>query len=178
MNLSEQSRWFAEKVQPHELLLRAWLQSRFPADFDFDDIVQDAFLRVLQAHERENLRSPRAFLFKTARNLALDRLRHSRVAQTEALVESDALYVLEEGMGVPEIVARNQELELLTEAIQTLPKRCRQVFTLRKVYDLSQKEIARKLGISEHTVSAQMTIALRKCFEFMARSGRRSKGPQ
>jgi RNA polymerase sigma factor (sigma-70 family) len=70
---------------------------------------------------------------------------------------------------VAETVARNQELELLTEAIQALPDRCRQVFTLRKVYGLSQPDIAGKLGISTHTVSAQLTIGVRKCTEFMAR---------
>lgn len=150
-------------------MLRAWLQSRFRTETDFDDILQDAYVRVLRAHAEGRLQSPKAYLFAVARNLALDRLRHHHVARTESLVGNDDVDVLFDDADVVETVARNQELELLTHAIQQLPDRCRQVFTLRKVYGMSQGDIARKLGISEHTVSAQLTIGVHKCTEFMAR---------
>jgi RNA polymerase sigma factor (sigma-70 family) len=91
-------------------------------------------------------------------------------------VENEAQAVLEEGEGIPETIARNQELEILTEAIQSLPDRCRQIFTLRKVYGLSQGEIARTMGISECTVSAQLTIGVQKCTEFMRRCRREREG--
>jgi RNA polymerase sigma-70 factor (ECF subfamily) len=73
---------------------------------------------------------------------------------------------LDESVDVPHTVARAQELELLTQAIQSLPTRCRQVLTLRKIYGLSQKEVAAQLGIAEHTVEAQGTIGLRKLAEY------------
>ncbi len=165
---SDNARWIAETLQPHEAMLRAWLRNRFP-DIEADDIVQDAYLRLLQAHERGEVRSAKALFFTTARNLAFDQLRRRRIARAEPLVENDALSVLEGNDGIPETVARNQDLEILTEAIQSLPDRCRRVFTLRKVYGMSQGEIAARLGISEHTVSAQLTIGLRKCTEFVAR---------
>lgn len=44
----------------------------------------------------------------------------------------------------------------MTEAIQSLPDRCRQIFTLRSVYSMTQREIAEKLGISDRTVAAQL----------------------
>ncbi len=150
-------------------MLRAWLQSRFQSESDFDDIVQEAYLRVLRARERSPMTSPKAFLFATARNLALDAIRHRQVARNEPVIENDGWDVLYGDDDVAETVARNQELELLTEAIQSLPDRCRQVFTLRKVYGMSQTEIARQLAISEHTVSAQLTIGVHKCTEFMSR---------
>jgi RNA polymerase sigma-70 factor (ECF subfamily) len=161
--------WFATHVQPHQAMLRAWLHSRFGAQCDIDDLVQEACVRLLRAHEGGAVQSPKAFLFATARNLALDQVRHREVARIEPLVESEALRVLDEGDGVAETVAHNQELALLTEAIQSLPDRCRQIFTLRKVYGLSQREIAGKLGISERTVSAQLTIGVHKCTEYMRR---------
>lgn len=167
---SEQSRWFETHLRPHEPMLRAWLASLFPsAGGEIDDLVQEAYLRVLQARERSPLQSPKAFLFATARNLACDHFRRARVARTDALADFDELAVLDESDGIPETVARNQELEILTQAIQSLPDRCRQVFTLRKVYGMAQADIARQLGISEHTVSAQLTIGVHKCTEFMAR---------
>ncbi len=59
----------------------------------------------------------------------------------------------------------------MTKAIRTLPERCRQVFTLRTAYGLSQKEIAAKLGISENTVEKQMGKGIRVCTEFFAARG-------
>lgn len=172
----ENAAWFELQVLPHEPMLRAWLRSKFASEDDIDDVVQETYVRLLRAREGGEVTSPKAFVFAVARNLALDRVRHRRVARTEPLVESEALHVLEEGEGIPETIAHNQELEILTEAIQSLPDRCRQIFTLRKVYGLSQPEIAKWLGLSENTVSAQLTIGVKKCMEFMLHCRREREG--
>jgi RNA polymerase sigma factor (sigma-70 family) len=138
---SELGQWFATHVQPHEPVLRAWLRSRFRTEDDLDDLVQESYLRLLRARERGEVTSPKAFLFAVARNLALDRFRHREVLPTESLAENEEWAVLDEGGHIPDLIAHNQELALLTEAIQSLPDRCRQIFTLRKVYGLSQAEI-------------------------------------
>jgi RNA polymerase sigma factor (sigma-70 family) len=168
---SELGQWFAVHVQPHEAILRAWLHRRFESQVDLDDIVQETYVRVLRAREGGPLASPKAFLFATARNLALDRLRRHDVSRTDLLGEIDSLHVLDERDGIPETLARNQELALLTEAIQSLPTRCRQILTLRKLYGLSHREIAQKLGLSESTVSNQITIGIEKCTDFFAEHG-------
>jgi RNA polymerase sigma-70 factor (ECF subfamily) len=168
---SELGQWFATHVQPHEAILRAWLHRRFESQVDLDDIVQETYVRVLRAREGGPLASPKAFLFATARNLALDRLRRHDVSRTDLLGEIDSLHVLDERDGIPETLARNQELALLTEAIQSLPTRCRQILTLRKLYGLSHREIAQKLGLSESTVSNQITIGIEKCTDFFAEHG-------
>ena len=157
-------------------MLRAWLRSRFPAENDVDDIVQEAYARVLEARENTEIEAPKAFLFATARNLALGRLRRSyAVASPNALADFDIESVLDETADVPNAVARSQELELLTQAIQSLPTRCRQVLTLRKIYGLSQREVAAQLGITENTVEAQGTIGLRKLAEFFERIERQQR---
>jgi RNA polymerase sigma-70 factor (ECF subfamily) len=170
---SEQARWFAEELQPHEPMLRAWLRSRFPRGFDIDDVVQEAYLRVLQARDSMRLQSPKAFLFATARNLALNRLRHQWVERVDPLTETEVESVMDDGHDIPEALARAQELELLTKAIQSLPTRCRQVLTLRKIYGMAQKDVALELGISEHTVEAQGVIGLRKIGEYFRRQTER-----
>ena len=176
-NDSDSSRWFAEQVQPHEGMLRAWLRSRFPAESDIDDIVQEAFARVLEARGGSVIESPKAFLFATARNLALGRLRRQHaIGAPNGLAENDIESILDESVDVPHAVARAQDLELLTQAIQSLPARCRQVLTLRKIYGFSQKEVAAQLGIAEHTVEAQGTIGLRKLGEFFDRVERQRNG--
>jgi RNA polymerase sigma factor (sigma-70 family) len=161
--------WFKTHVQPHEPMLRAWLTQGFGARLTVDDVVQEAFLRVLRARATGELQSPKAFLFATARNLALDQMRRHHVSRTDSLVEADYSNVLDHGESIPDHVARNQERALLTEAIQSLPDRCRQVMTLRIVYGLSQRIIGEKLGISDRTVAAQLAIGTMKCTDYLLR---------
>ncbi len=151
-------------------MLRGWLASRFPQLTELDDIIQEAYARVLAARTRGGgFTSPKAFFFATARNLAFDYFRRRHVACVEPLGEFDESSVLDEDENVAETVARNQEIELMTQAIQSLPDRCRQVMTLRNVYGLAQKEIAAQLGISVRTVEAQVTIGIKRCTKFVRR---------
>lgn len=168
---SDFDRWFKEEVLPHEPMLRGWLRTQFPSLTDPDDLVQETFARVLQARAAAPIASAKAFLFTTARNLALDQVRRRKIIGIDALTETTAKFVFDDVPGVSETVGRRQELELLTQAIQSLPERCRQVLTLRKIYGLSQREIAAQLGISEHTVEAQVGNGMRRCAEFLAQHG-------
>ncbi len=167
----ELAKWFAEEVQPHEPALRAWLRGRFPTLTDADDLVQEAYSRLLRARETGSIACAKAFLFVTARNLALNQLRHLRHERPDGLMELDASGVLDESAAIPESVARAEDLQLLIHAIQSLPDRCRQIMTLRKIYGLSQQEVATKLGISVHTVEAQGAIGLRKCIIYFRLHG-------
>lgn len=166
---SESARWFSAEVLPHEALLRAWLQNRFPQLADIDDIVQESYRRVLVARDRREVRRPKAFVFATARNLALDHFRRCRTAPTESLGDREDLSVLDESANVAETVAHRQEIELMTEAIRSLPDRCRRVMTLRNVYGLGPTAIAAELEISVRTVETQLAIGLRRCTEYIHR---------
>jgi len=168
---SEFFRWFAEEVQPHEAALRAWLGGRFPGVHDVDDVVQESYARLLRARETGSIACPRAFLFVTARNLALNHLRHQRHERPEGAAEVDVAGVLDDRAAIPDSVAGAEDLRLLIEAIAVLPERCRQIVTLRKIYGLSQKEVAARLRISEHTVESQGSIGLHKCIAYFRRHG-------
>ena len=114
-------RWFATNLQPHERMLRGWLVKQFGGNCDVDDIVQEAFMRVLQVwREDVEMRGPRAFLFQTARNLALTRLRHLAVLKEISLEEFDASSVLDESALIPHSHSTMcaEELEMLAKAIQ------------------------------------------------------------
>jgi RNA polymerase sigma-70 factor (ECF subfamily) len=170
----EQARWFAQELQPHEGMLRAWLRRQFPEGCEVDDIIQESFMRVLKTRAVGGVHSPKAFLFVTARNLALTQLRHRRVERADSLTEIDAEGILDQDAAIPDAVARAQEeLELLTHAIQSLPDRCRRILTLRKIYGLSQREVAAELGISENVVESQGAIGFQKIRKFFARHERR-----
>lgn len=163
---TEEGRWFAENLLVHEPQLRAWLQSRFGSNVSVSDIIQESYLRVLRIRRTDPVNAPKAFLFATARNLALNVVRSAKVRGEDVAEPLDESDWLDENTDVRDTVAHYEEMEILTQAIQSLPDRCRQIFTLRKVYGLSQADIARKLDISVRTVNAQLAIGLNKCADY------------
>lgn len=62
-----------------------------------------------------------------------------------------------------EPIVQSSELDLVAELAMGLPSECRQVFTLRKVYGYSGREIASRLGIPEHAVEEHLIQAARRC---------------
>jgi RNA polymerase sigma factor (sigma-70 family) len=157
--------WFIHDVLPHEGFLRRYLSRFFADDSDIDDALQDTYARVivLSDQARASIRSLPPFLLVTARNVALDRLRRQRIVSLETLTELDGLSVIDESPAAWEEINSHQELALLRRALESLPERCRRVLTLRKVYGLSQKDIAAKLAITENTVEAQVANGMRLC---------------
>ncbi len=171
MAKSEEARWFAEEVQPHESSLRAYLRGRFPSLPDVDDLVQESYARLIRAREDGRISYVKAFLFTTARNAAMDIFRRNKVVAFEPMADMATLSVVEDRPNAAEATTKQEELELLAMAVRGLPDRCRRVLTLRLLYALPNKEIATRLGISEHTVKAQFAKGVRRCAEFFASRG-------
>ena len=166
----DQARWFAQEVEPHEPALRSWLKARFASLSDIDDVVQESFLRIFRARSAGTIDHPKAYLFRVARNAALDRVRRERVVAFEPLTDSEGSFVLEEEADSTSLDA-DLELATLNAAIRTLPERCREVLLLRKYHGLSHDEIAARLGITRNTVNAQITIAMMRCREYFRAEG-------
>jgi len=168
---SDQSRWFAEHVLPHEADLRGWLSARFPVLADVDDVVQESYQRLVRVQATGPIANPRAFLFVSARNVALNQLRRLQRERRDPWPEDAVASTPAEGPRPPDAVAGSEELQLLVAAIQQLPSRCREVMTLRKIEGLSQKEVAARLGIAEHTVEVHSRLGLQRCTEFFRQRG-------
>lgn len=138
---------------------------------EVEDIVQETYVRVCQIDKGDReIGEPRAFMYKTARNLALDYLKRAEtrlVAGSEEvldeLVEPWAAQVDE----TFDKVASDQEFSLFCKAVRELPLQCRRIFVLKKVYGYSQREIAKQLNISENTVETQIAVGLKRCTYFM-----------
>ena len=148
-----------------EGLLRAFLFRYARNGADVDELLQETYARLLAATQAEGVRvrSVRALALTIARNAALDWLRHRDVVPMDLISDLAALDVLDESAQIEEIVNAHQELALLAECVSELPERCRQAFTLRRVYGLSQREIAERLNIEEGTVEQLLARAIRRC---------------
>lgn len=168
---TEQARWFAKEVLPHEPALRGYLHSRFPSLGDQDDIVQETYARLLRVYLKTGVRSVRAYLFTTARNAALDFFRRQRTNPSEPITDFGESCVLEHATNASDACDQHEELEILAEAVGELPPRCREVVLLRYLDGLAYKEIAARLGISPETVKVQLAKGMRRCAEFFQKHG-------
>lgn len=168
---TDQARWFSEHIQPNEPALRAYLMKRFPALPDHDDLMQEVYVRTLRAQEKGRVTHARAFLFTTARNVAIDLFRRGRGLMSEEIAEVTAMPVLDEAPGIAETMERERRLEVLLEAMLALPERCRQVMMLRHLDGLAYKEIAARLEISPETVKVHMIKGVKDCTRFFRQRG-------
>lgn len=133
---------------------------RFAKEFviqeeDAENITQDVFIILWENRDFiEHIDNMNAYLFRLVRNKCLDYLKHKVFEQR---------YVESVQMSYEVDVVEDNDTEILIRAaINSLPKRCRDIFLLSRVEGLKYKEISEQLGISVNTVECQMGIALKK----------------
>jgi len=137
---------------------------------EIEDIVQETYVRVCQTEKIQEIKKPRSFLYKTARNLALDYAKRAetRLADSIEEISSPDLYGIgRAGDETFNNVASNEEFSCFCEAVRLLPVQCRKVFVLKKVYGYTQREIATELNISESTVEKHIAQGFKRCSYFM-----------
>lgn len=138
---------------------------------DVDDVVQESYLRIWRAHTATPINCARGFLFRVARNVALNVLQREKIAPVMAVDSLPATIAPESSANVVSTICAREEFLLLAEAIAALPPRCRQIVILSRLHNLSQKEIAEQLGLSVETVGVQVARGMKKCVEHLRRRG-------
>lgn len=177
MSPQEISFWFSAEVKPHESELRGYLYHRLGELSEVEDIVQESFKRIIEMREREAIEAPKRLLFTIAKNLLMDFFRKRSVAKTSFVGEIESYFVLPEEECPFDAACRNEELEALRQAIETLPPKCRTILLLRRIENLSYKAIARKLNISESTVETQLSRGLKRCHKELKKRGLIARSP-
>jgi RNA polymerase sigma factor (sigma-70 family) len=153
--------WFAREILAHEGALVRFLMRAWPHRDELHDLRQEVYIRVFESAMQNRPSSPKSFMFTTARNLMADRIRRGRVVSIEVVGDVDALNVLIDEVSPEQRLSARHDLKRLSEAFDRLPARCREVVWLRRVEELSQKEVAVKLGITEKTVEKQISKGAR-----------------
>jgi RNA polymerase sigma-70 factor (ECF subfamily) len=162
-----------ETYLENEVALKRFLRRFIKSREGADDLAQEAFLRAFAAESGRLIVSPKAFLFKVAKNLALNELAKQSSVTIEPLGDSEAQEVLEDNSqaAVDDAVDGRERIRMLACAIAALPPQCAKVFILRKMQGLSQKEIAARLNISVRTVENHVALGLVRCKAYMRAHG-------
>src|SRR6185312_11822052 len=123
--------------------LRRYLRRVVTAPEIAEELAQEAFARIHQSARSTAIDSPRHFLFRTARNLALNHLLRQRTITFERLEDRPGFEAGDEAPSAERWVSAREELELVRTVIAELPPKCRQVFLLLRIQGLSIQEVAR-----------------------------------
>lgn len=167
----------AQVVRPHqggrleELLsveqrvLISWLWKFTHDSRALDDLLQEVYERLLRVDETRaaSIESVPGYVFGVCRHVALDWQHRKRSLPIEYVADPELLTMADPQRDVENIVAGQEEIQLVMKEIRRLPARCRRILILVKVFGYSAKEVARDMGIVETTVKKQLQIAAARC---------------
>lgn len=148
------------------------------------DLAQESYLRVLDLQQSgETVADPRALLYRTARNLVIDRHRRDAVRGQHVDADPDANDQLLDALAAPaafepETAAMSaQAVQAMLAVIGELPLRCRQAFILHKFDGLSQAQVAQQMGISLTMVERHIKNAMQACRRCQQQSDAAARKP-
>ena len=149
----------------HNRALVSYLAARLWSEQEAKEVAQEAYVRLLQLQKPGTPSLLRAYLFKTATNIAIDRMRHRTVrhraeAQAELFEELNARGELEDP--AKQLLARERTEQLLGY-LQELPIKCQQVIHLHRLEGVSQHDVSVRVGVSERMVRRYVTYAMVYC---------------
>ncbi len=161
--VDEHRKQLLSQILGYQVALRRYLRKFTARADEVDDLVQEAYVRVCAMPEGQVVESPRALIFRIARNLAVDRARQVSAQATDAVADFEPLNVSSPVSAPEDQVDSDRRFESFCAVVDELPPICRRVFILRKVYQLSHEEIAEVLGMAHSTIEKHVAKGLVRC---------------
>jgi RNA polymerase sigma factor (sigma-70 family) len=149
--------------------LRFRLSSLLREPADVDDVIQDAYLRVLEYSDQSpEIENPAAFLHRIARNLAIDHIRWRERTARICSAADDSEEVTAEMYEVSslqrradEVLEQDECLNAILTAVSQLPAKCRQAFMMSQFEERTYREISQKVGLSVSMIEKYVLRARR-----------------
>lgn len=148
-----------------------FLRKKLKHSEDAEDIAQNAFIRIQKLSSLTEIENPKAYLYQTASNLAVDQLRREKLHQNyvnrapiESDVESAQISYIgnSDGINPERVLSSRYELTAVKAAISKLPPKPRQAFLLHRIKGMSYYDIALEMGVSVSSVEKYILIALKQ----------------
>ena len=130
---------------------------------DIEDIVQDTFIKSYEAGLKQEIKFERTYMLKTARNLALNHIAKASERKNQSLDDMQSLPSNLTSKSLESEVESKERFLHFCRATDTLSIEVKRVFLLKKVYGMSQKDIAGHIGLSESTVEKHVAKGLLQC---------------
>lgn len=161
----------AALVETYSTLLFRVAHSVLRSPAEAEDVVQDAFVRVLE-HRRSlpDVRDLRVWLVRIAWNLAIDRRRRIR---PEQLDEAFTRTLTAQALPADDALHEARRMALVLAAIERLPKGERHVLLLSAIDEMETAEIAQVLGRSESAVRSLLFRARARLRKHLEKGGHR-----
>ncbi len=174
--LREIDKWFAEAVLPSASVYRAYARKLTGDAVEAEDLVQEAYAKVLGVPDWRRLEQPERFVLTIIRNLAFERFRRAKVVGIRQIGVLEMEALPDPAPDAHAVTSAREELLRVLEAVDRLPEQCRRVVTLRKMEGLSPGEIAVRLNLSISTVEKHLAKGLMLLTKALAASDGRGIG--
>lgn len=152
---------FRELYMRYSDLIYRNILVRVNSSFDADDIFQDFFVRIWEKRESLNVETnARAYLLVALKHHIFNTIKEWQIRQK---YHNASVGTKEDAGDYTWIEIASEDLkDRLREAVDKFPPRLRTVYILSREQDLSVKEIAERLSVSEQTVKNQLTDILKR----------------
>lgn len=124
-----------------------------------EDIVQEVFCDIWQRRGSRKIEFMDRYLYRSVKFQVLKSLRDGKATEEHYKKFSEMQEIISNPEATGSTATGNAAL---TKAIRQLPPGCQEVFSLRWNDNLSQMEIAEKLGVSRFTVKNQLAKAMQR----------------
>lgn len=142
----------------HNKELKRFALQRADNQYDAEDIVQDAFIKLASRRKHEPITNPRAFLFKTVQNLSLNAIRHS--PRQPLYKDSTSFDTLTPSL--EQEISALQDIAEISRQLSYLPKKSKTIFLMHRLDTKTYLEIGDELGISKNAVKKHIVKTLKK----------------
>lgn len=144
--------------------LCGYLRSKFGGtSIDPEDIAQAVFTKFAGLEDCMVIKNPRGFLFTAARNRAYDEFRKEKIRLAHKDGERHAYKQdLNDELSPENVLSQRQNIRLLANVVEKLPKIQRTVLLLHRLEQLTYSQIANKMGLSETTIRRTVAKAVER----------------
>ena len=161
--------WIEELRLKYGSELRRFLQYKVRDRTVVEDLEQDTYVK-LQRLSEHNIRNPRALLFTTANNLAINHLLRAQ-AERSIIERSEAEEVADTAVTPPRAAELDEAIAQMSKVLYELPWRLREAWAMRFVDGLSREEVAQALGITVDAVNQRVSRATIRLRDKLSRLG-------